>query len=131
MSPVLILSRLCLKRRFQFLGICEHSSCITARTFLTVSSSISRRRPASAALAAPVDGLQLAISGGKHLLESPERVDDPLHNQLGQTRNASQDPEAARRHGVIEGVELTVVAEELGQPSEVEKILVRQPHEMI
>src|SRR6516162_6107379 len=49
MSPVLILSRLYLKRRFQFLGISEHSSWSTARTFLTVSSSITRRRPAIAA----------------------------------------------------------------------------------
>ena len=49
MSPVLILSRLCLKRRFQFFGISETSSRSTSRTFLTVSSSITRRRPASAA----------------------------------------------------------------------------------
>src|SRR2546421_8903056 len=49
MSPVLILSRLCLNRRFQFLGISEHSSCRTAWTFLSVSSSITRRSPASAA----------------------------------------------------------------------------------
>ena len=49
MSPVLILSRLYLKRRFQFLGISEHSSWSTASTFWTVSSSITRRRPASAA----------------------------------------------------------------------------------
>ena len=46
MSPVLILSRLCLNRRFQFLGISETSSASTARTFLTVSSSMTRRRPA-------------------------------------------------------------------------------------
>src|SRR5438552_17933787 len=49
MSPVLILSRLCLKRRFQFLGISDTSSRSTSRTFFTVSSSITRRRPASAA----------------------------------------------------------------------------------
>ena len=46
MSPVLILSRLCLKRRFQFFGISETSSESTERTFFTVSSSITRRRPA-------------------------------------------------------------------------------------
>src|SRR6478752_5350458 len=49
MSPVLILSRLCLNRRFQFFGISETSSRSTSRTFLTVSSSITRRKPASAA----------------------------------------------------------------------------------
>src|SRR5579875_3165078 len=232
MSPVLILSRLCLNRRFQFLGISEHSSCRTACTFFSVSSSITRRRPAMAALAvgtmtvmslcrilivrysrlspstsfcslrmtlpAPwcgyttlspisnsmfatgstisrsfscssissvmvsssvvpggqrpgrigctatgrclrlqvpvdqvdlllaakalpdvlrpdladtVDGLQLAVCGGEHLLEAPECVDDPLHDQLGQARDAAQDAESARRHGVVEGVEFAVVAE--------------------
>src|SRR5512133_1938758 len=49
MSPVLILSRLCLNRRFQFLGISETSSSRTASTFLTVSSSMTRRSPARAA----------------------------------------------------------------------------------
>ena len=49
MSPVLILSRLCLNRRFQFFGISETSSRRTSSTFLTVSSSITLRRPASAA----------------------------------------------------------------------------------
>ena len=47
MSPVLILSRLCLNRRFQFLGISETSSRRTPRTFSTVSSSMTRRRPAT------------------------------------------------------------------------------------
>src|ERR1039458_700161 len=49
MSPGLILSRLCLSRRFQFFGMSETSSRSTLRTFSTVSSSITRRRPASAA----------------------------------------------------------------------------------
>jgi hypothetical protein len=38
-----------LKRRFQFFGMSEHSSWSTASTFFTVSSSITRRRPAMAA----------------------------------------------------------------------------------
>src|SRR4028119_503654 len=50
MSPVLILSRLCLNRRFQVLGISETSSERTARTFLTVSSSVTRGRPGLPAL---------------------------------------------------------------------------------
>src|ERR1700722_12239063 len=49
MSPVLILSRLCLNRRFQFFGMSETSSRSTLSTFSTVSSSITRRSPASAA----------------------------------------------------------------------------------
>ena len=50
MSPVLILSRLCLNRRFQFFGISEHFVAeSTSSTFLTVSSSITRAgRPAAA-----------------------------------------------------------------------------------
>src|SRR5687768_2003685 len=48
-SPVLILSRLCLKRRFQFFGIWLTSSRRTARTLRTSSSPMTRRRPALAA----------------------------------------------------------------------------------
>ncbi len=49
-SPVLIFSRLCLKRRFQFFGIWLTSSRRTVSTFLTSSSPITRRRPALSAL---------------------------------------------------------------------------------
>src|SRR5512132_408525 len=49
-SPVLIFSRLCLKRRFQFFGIWLTSSRRTERTFFTSSSPITRRRPALSAL---------------------------------------------------------------------------------
>ncbi len=45
-SPVLIFSRLYLKRRFQFFGISETSSVRTFVTFLISSSSITRRKPA-------------------------------------------------------------------------------------
>ena len=48
-SPVRILSRLCLKRRFQFLGMMLTSSHRTDRTFCTASSPITRRSPAFAA----------------------------------------------------------------------------------
>ena len=40
LSPVLILSRLCLNRLFQFFGISDASSARTARTFCVVSSSM-------------------------------------------------------------------------------------------
>src|ERR671915_23863 len=49
-SPVLIFSRLCLKRRFQFLGIWLTSSRRIDSTFLTSSSPITRRSPALSAL---------------------------------------------------------------------------------
>ena len=48
-SPVLIFSRLYLNRRFQFFGISETSSVSTPITFLTSSSSITRRSPARSA----------------------------------------------------------------------------------
>ena len=45
MSPVFILSRLCLKRRFQFFGISVPPEVRYLTTFLTASSSITLRRP--------------------------------------------------------------------------------------
>src|SRR5205823_12883704 len=45
MSPVFILSRLCLKRRFQFFGICVPPPVSAFSTFATICSSITLRRP--------------------------------------------------------------------------------------
>ena len=52
MSPVFILSRLCLKRRFQFFGISVPPLVRYFTTFLTASSSITLRRPTRSALSA-------------------------------------------------------------------------------
>src|SRR5437763_12036755 len=52
MSPVFILSRLCLKRRFQFFGISVPPLVRYLTTFLTASSSITLRRPTSSAFSA-------------------------------------------------------------------------------
>src|SRR3569623_1215625 len=52
MSPVFILSRLCLNRRFQFLGISVPPEVMYLTTFLTASSSITLRRPTRSALSA-------------------------------------------------------------------------------
>src|SRR5690348_14604524 len=82
-------------------------------------------------LADSVDGLQLAIGGGQQFLEPAELAHDPLHYELGETGDPSQDAEASRRGGVVEGVELAVVAEQLGEASEVQEILVRKAHELI
>src|SRR3954471_3126854 len=49
MSPVFILSRLCLKRRFQFLGICVPPPVRAFNTLLTICSSITLRRPTASA----------------------------------------------------------------------------------
>src|SRR5438445_13507897 len=50
MSPVFILSRLCLNRRFQFFGISVPPEVRYLTTFLTASSSITFRRPTRSAL---------------------------------------------------------------------------------
>src|SRR2546426_12372988 len=52
MSPVFILSRLCLNRRFQFFGISVPPLVRYLTTFLTASSSITLRRPTSSAFSA-------------------------------------------------------------------------------
>src|SRR4030095_16738999 len=49
MSPVFILSRLCLKRRFQFFGIAVPPPVNAFVTFLTISSLITCRRPTASA----------------------------------------------------------------------------------
>ena len=49
MSPVFILSRLCLKRRFQFFGICVPEPDSAFTTFVTISSLMTRRSPTRSA----------------------------------------------------------------------------------
>src|SRR6476661_6078232 len=49
MSPVFILSRLCLKRRFQFFGIAVPPPVSALVTFLTISSSMTCLRPTASA----------------------------------------------------------------------------------
>ena len=52
MSPVFILSRLCLKRRFQFFGICVPLPVSALTTTVTMSPSITVRRPTFSAFSA-------------------------------------------------------------------------------
>ena len=61
----------------------------------------------------------------------PNSPHDPLDHQLRQARDAAEDAVAARRDGMVERVELAVVAEQLGQPAEVEQVLVRQPRQRV
>ncbi len=49
MSPVFILSRLCLKRRFQFFGMSVLPPDSAFTTTSTISSSITQRRPTRSA----------------------------------------------------------------------------------
>src|SRR5580704_5741609 len=66
-------------------------------------------------LADSVDGFQLAVGRGEQLLESSELADDPLDHQLRQSRNPPQDAESPGRCRIVEGVQLAVVAEQLGE----------------
>src|SRR5262245_13119434 len=72
-----------------------------------------------------LDGFEVIVARGEHLLQATELLDDPLHNQLGEARNSSQDAVAAGRYGEVECRHLAVVAEQLREAAEVEQVLVR------
>src|SRR6185312_6822498 len=82
-------------------------------------------------LADALDGLQLPVAGGEQLFQPAELLDDALHDEARQPRNAAEDAVAARRDREVERVDLAVVAEQLRQAPEVEQVLVRQAHELV
>src|SRR4051795_3847713 len=82
-------------------------------------------------LAHALDGLELGVGRGEHLVEAAELVHDLLDDELRQPRDAAQDPVATGRHRIVEGVDLAVVAEELGEAPEVQEILVRKPADLV
>src|SRR5687767_5384336 len=67
-----------------------------------------------------VDRLQLGVGRGKDLVQPAELADDVLHHQLRKPGDAAQDAVAAGRDGIVERVDLAVVAEQLCQPPEVQ-----------
>src|SRR5215217_8992106 len=71
-------------------------------------------------------GLQLRVGGGEDLVQPPELADDVLHHELGKPWDAAKDAVAAGRDGKVERVDLAVVAEQLGEATEVEQVLVGQ-----
>src|SRR3954453_24076316 len=77
----------------------------------------------------PLDSLQLGVGGGQYLVQPRELAHYRLDHELRQARDAPKDPVAARRHGVVKGVQLAVVPEQLRQAPEVEHVLVREPRE--
>src|SRR3954467_6693860 len=77
----------------------------------------------------PLDSLQLGVGGGQYLVQPRELAHYRLDHELRQARDAPEDPVAARRHGVVKGVQLAVVPEQLRQAPEVEHVLVREPRE--
>src|SRR6476620_10585614 len=72
----------------------------------------------------PLDRLYFRVGRGKHLVEASEDLDDVADDKLRQPGNASQDPEAPRRDGVVKRVDLAIEAEQLGEAPEVQKVLV-------
>src|SRR5450755_4515896 len=75
-------------------------------------------------LADPLDCLELGVTRGEQFVEPAEGMNDVRDDQLRQARDAAEDAIAARRHRVVERVELAIVAEQLGETSEVEQVLV-------
>src|SRR5438046_3472834 len=78
-------------------------------------------------LAYTLDRLQFGVRRGEHLVQSPEVAHDVRDNDARQPRDTAEDAIAPRGDGVIERVQFSVIAEHLGESTEVEKVLVRQP----
>src|SRR4051812_20314529 len=71
-----------------------------------------------------LDGLELGVRRGEDLVQPAELAHDVLHHEAREPRDAAEDAESAGRDGVVERVDLAVVAEQLRQPPEVEQVLV-------
>src|SRR2546428_719988 len=106
-SPVLILSRLCLNRRFPFFRPLPTSPRPAAGRFSPAPPPIPRRLAAFS----PLDSFQLCVGCGENLVQPATLADDRLDHELRQPGDSPQDPVAAWRHGMVEGVQLAVVAE--------------------
>src|SRR4051812_24602889 len=78
-----------------------------------------------------LDGLELCVRRGEQLVEAPELLDDLGDDELREPGHAPQDPEAARRDRVVEGVQLAVVAHQLGEAAEVEQVLMGHAPELV
>src|SRR5438270_11800036 len=78
-----------------------------------------------------LDLLQLGVGRRKHLVQPPELAHDLLDHQLRQARDAPQDAVAPGRDGVVERVDLAVVAQKLRQAPEVEQVLVGQAGKLV
>src|SRR5436305_7400575 len=72
------------------------------------------------------DRLEVALRRPDDRLEVDEVADDLLDHVVGQPRDVRQDPEAARRDRVVEGIDVARVPEQLGEPLRLEQLAVRQ-----
>ena len=78
----------------------------------------------------PSTRLEVLVACREHLLQPAELLDDSLHHEPRQPRDAAEHPIAARRHREVEGGDLAVVAEKLGEATEVEQVLVIHPRDL-
>src|SRR3954454_21250792 len=74
-----------------------------------------------------VDGGELFVGGRKDLLQPAQLVGDLLDDKLGNARDPAQHAVAARADREVQGVDLAVVADQLGEATEVEHVLVGHP----
>src|SRR3984957_17346548 len=82
-------------------------------------------------LADPLDRLQVGVGRGQQLVETAELADELRHAPLRQPWDAAEHAVTARRDRIVERVELAVVSEQLGEPPEVEQVLVCEPADLL
>src|SRR3954454_21415019 len=74
-----------------------------------------------------VDGGELLVRGLQDLVEPAQLMGDLLDDKLGDARDPAQHAVAARADREVQGVDLAVVADQLGEATEVEHVLVGHP----
>src|SRR4051795_4244931 len=82
-------------------------------------------------LAYTLDRLQFGVGRGEHLVQSAEVAHDVRDHDAREPRDAPEDAVSPRRDRVIERVQLSVVAQDLGKAAEVEQVLVRQSADLV
>src|SRR5215207_782064 len=78
-----------------------------------------------------VHRFELGVGRGKDLVQPAELADDVLHHEPRQPGDPAEDAVAAGGDGIVERVDLAVVARDLGQAAEVQQVLVRQPGDAV
>src|SRR4051794_37368668 len=78
-----------------------------------------------------VDGGKLVLGRVDDRVEVAEGLHDLLNHKAGKSGDARERPVASRRNRDVDRAGLPVVAEQLGEPAEVEQLLVRQCRELL
>src|SRR3954467_987585 len=56
--------------------------------------------------------LEFGVGGGEYLVQPAELADDVLHHEPGQAWDAAEDAVSTGRDGIVQGVDLAVVAQQ-------------------